>query len=53
MKVQLTEVKMGKDFDIVKLSGTDNYHTWKFAVENLLAFQGLSSALKPASTLTL
>lgn len=38
---------MGKEFDIVKLTGSDNYHTWKFAVENVLAFQDLSDALKP------
>ncbi|KAJ6649007.1 hypothetical protein Bhyg_04239 [Pseudolycoriella hygida] len=23
---------MGKDFDVEKLSGSDNYHTWNFAV---------------------
>lgn len=36
---------MGKDFDVVKLTGSDNYHLWKFAITNVLAFKGLSDAL--------
>ncbi|XP_031634735.1 uncharacterized protein LOC116348025 [Contarinia nasturtii] len=43
---------MGKEFDIVKSKGSENFHSWKFAIENVLAFQELSTALKPASTLT-
>lgn len=43
---------MGKDFDNVKLSGSDNYHLWKFSVKNVMDFQGLSNALVAASSLT-
>lgn len=43
---------MGKEFNIVKLSGSDNYHVWKFAVQNLIDYEGLTEALAPASTLT-
>lgn len=43
---------MPKDFDIVKLNGSDNYHLWKFAVKNVIDFQGLTNALIPSSTLT-
>lgn len=32
---------MGKDFDIEKLKGNENYHTWRFAISNLLEFKGL------------
>lgn len=35
----------GKDFDIVKLSGSDNFHTWKFAVEAVLEFQELNETI--------
>lgn len=37
---------MGKDFDIQKLKGNENYHTWQFAVTNLLAFNGLSKCIQ-------
>lgn len=36
---------MGKDFDVIKLKGSENFHTWKFAITNLIDFQGLSEAL--------
>lgn len=36
---------MGKEFDIVKLSGSENYHLWKFAITNVMDFRGLSDAL--------
>lgn len=39
-------MKMGeKDFDIVKLSGSDNFHTWKFAAEDVFEFKELSDAI--------
>lgn len=31
---------MGKNFDIEKLKGSENYHTWCFAVKNLLSYKG-------------
>lgn len=43
---------MGKDFDIIKLSGSDNYHLWKFAITNVMEFKGLSDAIKPKSATT-
>lgn len=36
---------MGKQFDIVKLKGSENYHTWCFAMQNVLAFKGLDDCL--------
>lgn len=36
---------MGEHFDIVKLNGFDNYHLWKFAVQNVIDFQSVSDAL--------
>lgn len=36
---------MGKEFDIVRLSGSENYHLWKFAITNVMDFRGLSDAL--------
>lgn len=41
---------MGKDFDIEKLRGSENYHMWRFAVENVLAFKGLSDCIKSVTT---
>lgn len=32
---------MAKDFDIEKLRGSDNYHTWCFAIKNVLAMKEL------------
>lgn len=40
---------MAKDFDIVKLMGSDNYHMWTFAIKNVMAFKGLSKTLEPKS----
>lgn len=37
---------MAKDFDIQKLKGSENYHTWQFAITNLLAFNGLSKCIQ-------
>lgn len=36
---------MGKDFDIVKLTGSDNFPTWEFAVEAVFEFKGLSDSI--------
>lgn len=38
---------MAKDFDIERLRGSENYHTWKFAVKNLLAMKELSEYIEP------
>lgn len=43
---------MGKEFDIVKLNGSDSYHVWKFAVQNVIDYNGLSDALVASSSLT-
>lgn len=43
---------MGKDFDIIKLKGSENFHTWKFAVEAVFDFKGLGDALVPKATTT-
>lgn len=37
--------KMAKDFDIEKLRGSDNYHTWSFAIKNVLAMKELSKCI--------
>lgn len=37
---------MTKDFDIQKLKGSENYHTWQFAMQNLLAFNGYSKCIQ-------
>lgn len=37
---------MGKDFDIEKLSGSDNYHTWSFEMENYLEYKGYGDCIK-------
>lgn len=36
---------MGKELDFDKLKGGENFHTWKFAVENFLALKGLSDCI--------
>lgn len=36
---------MGKDFEVQKLRGSENYHTWQFAIKNLLEFKGLHKCL--------
>lgn len=37
--------KMGKDLNIVKLKGSENYHTWNFAISNVLALRDLDECL--------
>lgn len=34
------------DFDVKKLKGLENYHTWKFQMENLLAMKKLDKCIK-------
>lgn len=34
------------EFDVKKLNGSDNYHTWKFQMENLLAMKKLDNCIK-------
>lgn len=41
---------MAKDFDIEKLKGSDNYHTWSFAIQNVLAIKGLEKCLTGEET---
>lgn len=36
---------MSKDFDIEKLKGSENYHTWNFAIKNLLEYKGLAKCI--------
>lgn len=36
---------MSKDFDIEKLRGSENYHTWRFAIQNVLAYKGYSNCI--------
>lgn len=36
---------MGKEFDFEKLKGSENFHTWKFAIENYLALKGMSNCI--------
>lgn len=36
---------MSRDFNIEKLKGSENYHTWSFAISNLLEYKGLKEAL--------
>lgn len=36
---------MGKEFDVEKLNGSDNYHTWQFVMTNLLAFKGYARCI--------
>lgn len=37
--------KMGKEFDFDKLKGSENYHTWAFAVKNFLDYKGLGATI--------
>lgn len=37
---------MGKDFDFEKLRGSDNYHTWQFAVISYSTYHELDHTLK-------
>lgn len=34
------------DFDVKKLRGLENYHTWKFQLENLMAMKKLDKCIK-------
>lgn len=43
---------MGRDFDIAKLSGNANYHTWQFAIKNFLAFKALEKCIEVKETKT-
>lgn len=43
---------MVKEFNIVKLTGSENYHLWRFAVKNLIDYEGLADALDAASSIT-
>lgn len=36
---------MGKELEIEKLKGGENYHTWTFAVKNLLQFKGFQKCI--------
>lgn len=36
---------MVKDFDIPKLKGSGNYHTWQFAMKSLLEFNGFGKCI--------
>lgn len=37
------------DFVVEKLRGSENYHNWIFAMENLLQFKGLGNCIIPSS----
>ena len=37
---------MGKEFEIEKLTGNDNYHTWSFAMKNVIDYKGYSNCIK-------
>lgn len=39
---------MSKDFEVEKLRGSENYHTWKFAMCNVLALKGFSNCIVKA-----
>lgn len=41
---------MGKEFDFEKLDGSENYHTWAFAVENYIAYKGLQGCISDPVT---
>lgn len=36
---------MGKELDFDKLKGSENFHTWKFAMQNFLALKGLNPCI--------
>lgn len=39
------ENRMTRDIDIEKLRGGENYHTWKFAMQNVLTLKGFSKCI--------
>lgn len=41
---------MGKDFNVDKLKGSENYHTWKFAIEQVLAYKDLDKCINEPQT---
>lgn len=40
------EIKMVKDFELEKLNGHENYHTWAFVIKNLMDYKGYGNCLK-------
>lgn len=44
--MKLKSYKMGKEFEIEKLNGHDNYHTWSFAMRNVIDYKGYSNCIK-------
>lgn len=47
----LIKVKMSREFNIEKLKGSDNYHTWCFAIKNYIALKGLTACVFDPSSL--
>lgn len=43
---------MGKEFDVERLKGTDNYHTWCFAIKNVLTYKQLGQCINDPVTET-
>lgn len=43
---------MEKGFDIAKLKGSQNYHTWSFAIKNVLALKGYEKCIVSATAET-
>lgn len=37
---------MGKDFDLEKLKGNSNFHTWVFAMENYIGYKGYQNCIE-------
>lgn len=37
---------MPKEFDFAKLRGSDNFHTWSFAIQKYLTFKGYGNTIK-------
>lgn len=37
---------MGKEFDVDKLTGSDNYHTWSFAIKNYIQYKGYGNCIE-------
>lgn len=38
-------IKMGKQFDMEKLKGSENFHTWCFVMKNLLEYKGYEKCI--------
>lgn len=43
---------MGKNLEIEKLKGAENYHTWSFAVKNVLNYRGYEKCIESAEAET-